>query len=282
MNHMPDDSRRVATSKFVAATNRGPSKPDVRRLSTITNHKVRAGQELTIDYGGGGGGGKAKAKKAPYYFYPMGVEVKTPGWHPQRLRVNGLCVDQIQVQTSTVRPFGREMLGAFSARRIERGGLVAPTPLLWIHDSSVLRESNKDNADDGKDYALIINYCFRVPGHDGALLFPYGPGVGYINHANEPNVALRWSGSSVHNPSALSETLERRQNNEHESLGPLILEVYALRDIAPGAELFLDYGSNWVQEWERVDPETHTEFRSAISLPQDLFPVVQSNAAVVE
>jgi hypothetical protein len=219
-------------------------------LSTITNHKVKAGAELTIDYG----------DRAD----PEGIPDEAPERPPEWLRENGLCVDQIRVSRSSLPDTEH---GAFATRKIEKDNLVIPVPLLVVKDRSVLRKSDV--------YHKLVNYSFQVPGSN-MLLFPYGPGIGYLNHGKSPNVGLRWSESSLHHRSLLSLPID--QFWDAVQPGQLILEVFALQDVYSGEELFLDYGDVWDEVWasRRISAsgvsDWGAEFRLPIELPLHLLP----------
>jgi hypothetical protein len=243
---------RTATSKWKLSTdqNKSPTVSSRLYLSTITNHKVKAGGELTIDYG----------DRADHGGIPDEAPERLPEW----LRENGLCVDQIRVSRSSLPD---TEYGAFATRKIEKDTIVIPVPLLGVKDRSVLRKNGVDHK--------IVNYSFHVPGSN-MLLFPYGPVVGYINHDKSPNVGLRWSESSLHYDSLLS--LQIDQFWDAVQPGQLILEVFALRDVYPGEELFLDYGDVWNEVWanRRIsasgDSDWKAEFRLPVELPLHLLP----------
>jgi hypothetical protein len=74
-----------------------------------------------------------------------------------------------------------------------------------------------------------------------------------VNHSRNPNVALRWSTSPQHHGQWLDLSLD--QFEEFNYPGALILELVALRDIAQGEELLLDYGEDWDAAWR-----LHTKF----------------------
>jgi hypothetical protein len=188
------------------------------------------------------------------------------------LRQHGMCIDNIDVRPSRFAEMGR---GAFATRVIRKGDLVAPAPLQVFKNRQDFATSQKQGI---SPEALFVNYCFQVAGNDKLMLFPYGPGVNLINHAPastittttantlvrnnkskkpEANVGLRWSSHRMHHKELLELSLE--DFVAQAKPGKLILEVYALRDIAENEELLLDYGQDWqdawnkhVQEWKPV------------------------------
>lgn len=179
------------------------------------------------------------------------------------LETNGMCADNLRVADSTIRQAGR---GAFSTRHIAEGSVVAPAPLVHIPDKDTLKIYGKLRLDDGTldqdewglpirtdevvGRQLILNYCF---GHLNStiLLCPYGSAASTINHdSKSPNVAIRWAegvGSTYHHPSWLDYSVDDIKKEEHPGLGFIFV---ALRDIQPGEEVFLDYGTEWESAWE--------------------------------
>jgi hypothetical protein len=111
---------------------------------------------------------------------------------------------------------------------------------------------------------LLLNYCYGHP-NSTVLLLPYGPGVNFINHHQQPNAILDWSESILSDEEILdltaSDALEKKK-------GRLIVDYVALRDIEPGEEIFLDYGGDWEKAWEAhvqdwKPPESSEHYTSA-------------------
>lgn len=121
------------------------------------------------------------------------------------------------------------------------GAVVAPAPLQSFPD----RKAFSDAA--GREQ-LIVNYCLQ-PKHSKMLFFPYGQGVGLINHSTRPNVALQWSKNPLHHADWVNMSLDDYWTVSKP--GGIILEVVALRPIAAGEELFMDYGSDWQAAWDK-------------------------------
>ena len=118
------------------------------------------------------------------------------------LEENGRCLDNIRPKKSTVKQAGQ---GAFATRRLQKGDVVAPMPLvhlrrrhMHIYDSSDHTYENPeadiylddtqyvDMLSEGRaikliqvflfpSFRLLINYCFGHP-TSSLLLFPYSPG----------------------------------------------------------------------------------------------------------
>lgn len=120
----------------------------------------------------------------------------------QWLIENGRCVDNIVPGQSTLPFAGR---GAFAQRRIARGEVVVPVPLIQLKDTDALLiwEEVQDEFGDWIDVPvgkqLLLNYCF---GHDESslLLCPITNAI-LINHCSNrtkecgesgPNAEYNW------------------------------------------------------------------------------------------
>ncbi|KAL7564582.1 hypothetical protein ACA910_017928 [Epithemia clementina (nom. ined.)] len=102
---------------------------------------------------------------------------------------------------------------------------------------------------------LLLNYCFSNP-HSTVLLCPATNAV-LVNHCskrkqqcgpNGPNADYRWS--SGWDPTSDEWRRQSLEELATKSFRGLSFEIYALRDIAPGEEVFIDYGEAWEQAWE--------------------------------
>eukprot|EP00571_Detonula_confervacea_P007826 CAMPEP_0172326942 /NCGR_PEP_ID=MMETSP1058-20130122/58069_1 /TAXON_ID=83371 /ORGANISM="Detonula confervacea, Strain CCMP 353" /LENGTH=602 /DNA_ID=CAMNT_0013043851 /DNA_START=67 /DNA_END=1875 /DNA_ORIENTATION=- len=174
--------------------------------------------------------------------------VRTLEW----LNEHGRCMDNIRPGNSTIPQAGR---GAFASRKILKGGLVAPGPLLHIANRTAL--NLYDEGDDGiRDTTkpvgmqLIINYCF---GHKQStvILCPYTSPSAYINHNSEsPNAKIVWSKDSTpsHNTDWLEENVEFLKTTDKIGLS---LDFVATREIQPGEEVLIDYGPEWEVAWNK-------------------------------
>jgi hypothetical protein len=185
------------------------------------------------------------------------------------LKQNGICIDNIRVETPHEQSGSHS--GTYERRAVARRFLAARSvvtaapvvPLSRSHVAWLLVDKNGEPADTilWKGHQLVLNYCW---GHasSSVLLFPYGPAVNLINHAgggrNEtPNVAIRWSPLTKQSDwFKLNATAV--VHNHHGARGSLVLEYYALRDIAPDEALLLDYGADWQTAWDQhVEQWTH-------------------------
>lgn len=161
------------------------------------------------------------------------------------------CLDMIRPGSSKV-----HQLGAFATQFISKGTIVTGSPILttsktrWNvhgHIWDAFTKSYKESTTGREEYALVMNYCW---GHTStSLLFcPYGIGVSYVNHGPKPNIKVQWSpcGEISHNCTTLTMTPKEL----HTSVNTLGLDFIALRDIAEGEELLVDYGSSWEKSYQ--------------------------------
>jgi SET domain len=172
--------------------------------------------------------------------------IRTPDW----LENHGSCVDNIRPGPSTIEMAGN---GAFAARALAQGSVIAPLPLIHLHrhhmdvfHSNNIRDPNVEVWPEGQQ--LILNYCFGHP-ESNLLLFPYSPVVNYINHASggKANAKLQWS-SQFNKADWLQKSPEDLLRH-HKTTG-LAFDLVATRDIAPGEEVTIDYGTEWESAWQ--------------------------------
>ena len=167
----------------------------------------------------------------------------------------GFCLDNLQSGTSTLPHAGR---GAFARRKLSKGSIVAPVPVLPITNRNALdvtrvQQRSPTNSKVVTTHNLLLNYCY---GHQNSsiLLFPYSPMVNLINHSphNEAaNVQLQWSNFNQQHQKLTLDQLHQINTNSASSTGSLLLELVALRDIQPGEEILMDYGSDWQRAWNQ-------------------------------
>lgn len=115
---------------------------------------------------------------------------------------------------------------------------------------------------------LLLNYCF---GHARStlLLCPYGSGPPYINHSGDsPNAKIVWADNSiVHHKDWLKKPIDFLDGQD---VSGLEFDFVATRDIEPEEEIFIDYGSEWEDGWDRhvrdwkpvPDAESYTDAKS--------------------
>jgi hypothetical protein len=184
--------------------------------------------------------------------------VKSTAWFEK----HGMCVDKIVSGTSTIPEAGR---GAFSTRQIKTGEIIVPVPMVAIANEDLMEmyaipegrvEEKFTNFDKGADLGtsigkqLAYNYCF---GHQESsiLLLPVGPMVTLVNHGTngKANAYLDWSDHPyVYNDDELHDI-----NPDALASAPnpnIVMNLIATREIAPGEEILIDYGPDWVAAWE--------------------------------
>lgn len=172
---------------------------------------------------------------------------RTPEW----IKANGLCLENLLAKRSTIKGAGQ---GGFAQRTIRKGEIVAPAPLMQVVDKEALSLYDREGNRVGTQ--LLMNYCF---GHNSTtmLLCPNTNAV-LLNHCSlrtkecgetGPNAEYQWS-------SGWDPTSDewRRKSIDEIAMEPrrgLAFEIVAIRDIAPGEEVFIDYGPEWEEAWAR-------------------------------
>lgn len=172
-----------------------------------------------------------------------------------------VCVDS-NVQKAPSQVGGQ---GLFAKHQIGRGSVITSTPVIPI-DRKELKMKSKNKKDDKKknvkrQQQLLLNYCYGHPNSD-LLLLPYGPLVNYINHpppGKTANAVIQWHPVTEKNS---NDVLPRRQQHHHPELlqefaktvakthgKGLMVDIVALRQIAPDEEIYLDYGPEWTEAW---------------------------------
>ena len=158
------------------------------------------------------------------------------------------CVDGIRPGSSEI-----HHLGAFATRSFSKGAIVIGSPMLhsikhhWNARAQVYDSFTKSykavNSTGDDDYALLVNYCWSHE-ESSILLCPYGIGVSYINHSDEPNMKIQWAPDGQ-----LSQSNEWFKKTPAElsktKKAGLSFDYVALREIQEGEELTLDYGKAW-------------------------------------
>ena len=182
------------------------------------------------------------------------------------LKSSGVCMDGISVQKSTIGGAGR---GAFTNRVVKAGDIITTSPTILLDRSQMKIVSQTFDDEDTQKMIyseievikqLMINYCYGHP-NSTVLMFPYGPGMSFINHASsssrsndsvqQPNAILKWSN---HPLSRDKDQLLSVAGHAGEVLTKsnirLFVDVVALRDLNPYEEILIDYGDDWSQAWE--------------------------------
>jgi hypothetical protein len=191
----------------------------------------------------------------------------------------GMCMDTVSVQSSSNGGYG-----AFSKQHVSAGQVLLHSPVLLLDRSQLnvvqqqARSSHPHRANENRlpQFArghgiqfnnthvlrrqLFTNYVY---GRDDSnvLLWPMAPGSNFIQHAPNssspsetlPNVRLQWSREYGDADTVLSSksypVMELLEMAFGEDGYYLVMEYVALRDIQPGDEILLDYGSDWDAAW---------------------------------
>ena len=228
------------------------------------------------------------------------------------LASNGVCLSsgKLRVKSSSVEYAGR---GVFSTAEIRRGEAVLSTPLVAMREEDfVIYKAdpgqkfwrNVLDKDTVVGTELLLNYAFSHP--DSPLyLVPSAPLANFINNGGPPapeakgaNVRVAWPRG---NAAKLFEWAYSQKHKSHfdgefdpteltdpnpwlrdhpidvmERSGKLALEFVALRDIAPGEEILIDYGPLWDAAWSEFrDRNPYARggyFRHSIGVPDGFFP----------
>ena len=218
------------------------SSPGAGAITQYHNHVYRAkstlsaGDELIVYYG--------SRWQTDLYSQEHIVHRK----EVKELRETGICLDNIRPGQSTIVDAGR---GAFATRALKKGSVIAPAPLITIKRREALM--TRHDARDTNHQQLLLNYCF---GHrnSSVLFFPYSPVVNLINHDSvKPNAELQWSQSPLHfGKEWLTWPLEQLKSLQRTGL---LLEYVATRDIFAGEEIYIDYGRDWENAWNKHKAE---------------------------
>jgi hypothetical protein len=94
---------------------------------------------------------------------------------------------------------------------------------------------------------LMLNYCFGRPNSPQVFL-PIGSAVNYINHGNA-NVRMVWDKTPEQIEKEYGMGSDRVLREADDIV--MIARYEALRDIAPGEEILLDYGADWEHAWQK-------------------------------
>lgn len=189
------------------------------------------------------------------------------------LQEHGLCLDHIEPAPSTIPSAG---MGAIAKRFLKQGTVVSPTPVVPISKAhlemilplsqghrTLFLDGYNDHEPVWKGSQLLLNYVYGHPS-TSLVFFPYAPVVNLINHkGQEPNVKLQWStvNSPIFNQTA-DELLQKPKI--------LMMEIVAIKDIAAGDEVVLDYGDAWQKAWDTHDhSERSPVFVSAWTFQQE-------------
>ena len=193
--------------------------------------------------------GKVKSHRdfVPFVAKHLATNPRTPEW----IKSNGMCLEHLLAGKSQIPQAGQ---GAIVQRKIRKGEIVVPVPLLQVVDKEALDMHDDDGNLEGSQ--LLVNYCFGHP--ESSMLLCPDTNALLINHCSDrkkecgsrgPNVGYRWStGWEPSSETWLKMTIEEIAE---ERVRGVSMEIVALRDLEPGEEVFMDYGVEWEEAWEK-------------------------------
>ena len=184
------------------------------------------------------------------------------------LKKHGTCVDNLKSGPSTIPEAGR---GAFATRKLPKGTVIAPMPMIQVPDLDLfsIHEHDEENNTVKIDeppvgQQIAINYAFAHP-ESNLLLLPVGSMVCLINHqrGDKANAKVQWSNNKHWgnkdwwldmNPSDLLD-------DDARYIG-VVMEIVATRDIEEGEEVFIDYGDEWQEAWDEYMAEWEGKYKT--------------------
>ena len=206
----------------------------------------------------------------------------------------GHCLTNVEVKDSTIAGAGS---GLFAVKSFEAGEVVTISPVLSLPRRVV---------DESVSSSVLMNYCFAADDSDH-ILFPlnYGPLINH-NTSGQANVKIVWydwspavealmsrypsdtSYAQTHRNLGLQDKLKMTPKELFNApFAQLDVAYVALRPIAPGEELLLDYGAAWQAAWteftarkaewnaihaQKSGDAAEPTFRHYITVPDGLYP----------
>eukprot|EP00522_Entomoneis_paludosa_P006884 CAMPEP_0172439204 /NCGR_PEP_ID=MMETSP1065-20121228/265_1 /TAXON_ID=265537 /ORGANISM="Amphiprora paludosa, Strain CCMP125" /LENGTH=625 /DNA_ID=CAMNT_0013187853 /DNA_START=20 /DNA_END=1897 /DNA_ORIENTATION=- len=201
------------------------------------------------------------------YLYRNRNLLKKPKWFEK----NAICVDNIYSAKSTVPEAGR---GAFASRDVVKGEVISIVPTILFGKKDLMKMYDIVSVPDEEDKSknkiaydkfkplgqqLGLNYAFGHP-ESTFLFLPTAPAVHLINHKSSPNAKLQWSNHKVmyNDQATWDHTVEEVQNFKSNMI---VLEIEASEDIKKGDEIFIDYGPEWVEAWEKYESMWEAKYK---------------------
>jgi hypothetical protein len=234
----------------------------IYRKEAYHSQEVRQGQELFTRYGG------------DEWFTARDIEMTCHAPTHElisqvgELVSHGVCLSDFAIDTSTVTFAG---LGVFSVKQYKAGDVVSVTPVIVLPKDEAIEASGAT--------CVLINYCITDARSSVALL-PITV-FALVNHAGvNANLEIDWF---FWDESSRDRLHRSAQEVSGQAFADMYISYRATRDIAVGDEFFIDYGPNWVDQWneyvEAHNAETETEagsggalFRHPIEAPFGKFP----------
>ena len=182
--------------------------------------------------------------------------VKTQKW----LDKHTACADNLESKVSTIPEAGR---GAFATRALKKGKVISPVPMLHIAKDDMTfmfdiikqkltggQRSLEYDMDKPRGQQLLVNYCFAHP-ESSMLLFPISSMMTQVNHAppEKANARVTWSKNKYWGNAFDLQDMPPKELAEYHHVS-LTMELFALRDIEEGEEVFIDYGRDWEAAWK--------------------------------
>lgn len=149
-------------------------------------------------------------------------------------------------------------MGLFAKRDLAKGDNIISSPLVPVHRKVLDINDN----DDVNNKQLMLNYVFGHPESD-LLLLPIGPMVNFINHRRESdggaNAEIRWHHLSKNWKSDAElveyhdiQLLDLPADVVTNTFGRgLVMDIVATKMISEGDEIYLDYGKEWQDAWDK-------------------------------
>jgi hypothetical protein len=192
----------------------------------------------------------------------------------EEIREHGQCVDKIRIESSAIFEAGR---GGFANVAIEQGEVVSPFAVAQLNRTLQLSE-NRDNKPDAASERLLLNYCIGHP-ESTLLLYPYITITMLINHASptsgpgkpKPNAKLQLSTWKHANQQAFEMTAHDITHLDF-AVG-VVYDLVATKEIAPGEEIYMDYGNAWQAAWD-AHVESWRPFVSELEDNEAIEPLV--------
>jgi hypothetical protein len=210
----------------------------------IADGPVKAGSELFVVPTNEEIKNRGETKSGKAKFDKPQTEI-TPGW----LVRNGYCIENLVTKPSTIPEAGQ---GAFARRSIAKDSVIVPSYVAVIkREDFIVYQANETalhyekvlNKNVVVGQELLLNYAYGQADSD-VLLVPLSPMVNYINHNSVPNAAIRWAKGS-------EKWLKKHPLDLIDMSGEPQIEYFALRDIGPDEEIFIDYGKDWQEAWNQ-------------------------------
>jgi hypothetical protein len=194
--------------------------------------------------------------------------IKSQEW----LQTRGICVDNMEIKTSTIPGAG---FGAFATRDFKEGERIAISPMILIADKKLLDMYKIHELLDENGGKMGLAYDFEQPigqqlamnyafGHaESSILFlPTAPLVSYINHDSDYyNAYVDWSDHDYLTSRDEVNAAPLKDLKTSWAQQSVVFHYIAVQDIKKGDEILIDYGDDWEEAWEQYNealPKTAT------------------------